>query len=104
MLQNKYTLQFKYSSTDKTVLYSFKNFIVKTLSKFKIKFKLFILPKKLKKIILLKSPHVYKKAKEQFGQHKYSFCLKLKPKMVIIKLLTRWSPTNIKTKITLASV
>lgn len=41
-------------------------FLTNLLKKVKLKYSLISLPKKKKKITLLKSPHVHKKAREQF--------------------------------------
>jgi small subunit ribosomal protein S10 len=50
------------------------------LAKLNIPFSLIYLPKKKKKITLLTSPHVFKKAREQFQNTSYSFILSFSKK------------------------
>lgn len=44
----------------------FLNFFLKNLKILNLKFKIFFLPKVIKKLTLIKSPHVDKKSREQF--------------------------------------
>lgn len=71
-------LHLKLKSVNKESLILYKTFLINILEKQNIKFNLIFLPKKKKKITLLKSPHVYKKAREQFEIIKYSLLLNIK--------------------------
>lgn len=53
-------------------------FVTKILKKLKISYKIVNLPKNKKKLSLLKSPHVYKKAFEQFQFSSYKTNLLIK--------------------------
>jgi len=53
-------------SVDKTTLSLYIIFLQKIFKTLKIEYKIFSLPKKKKRISILKSPHVNKKAIEQF--------------------------------------
>ena len=59
-------LKLTYSSLSKTALNSYKTYLNLQFSKFNFEFVLISLPKKRKRTTLLKSPHVNKKAREQF--------------------------------------
>ncbi len=77
-------------------------YIESIFKKLNIDYSIFFLPKKEEKITLLKSPHVYKKAKEQFKLETYKVVIKVekntgkfnnivpflmnKPKSIFIKL------------------
>jgi len=68
-------------------LYSFRIynfFLKKVLEKLNIKYHFYFLPLKKKKITLLKSPHVYKTAREQFEIKYYRVCIRI----INIKMLT----------------
>lgn len=71
------------------------------LYRLNINFSLVILPKKIKKIILLKSPHVNKKAWEQFQLITYTFCFFFKSPISVnlLKFFTINKPKNIKISI-----
>jgi ribosomal protein S10 len=53
-------------------------FLTRLLSKFNIKFNKHTVPTKHRKITLLRSPHVYKKAKEQFQVSTFTVIISLK--------------------------
>ena len=79
--KNIYTL--KVTSLNYKILNTFKYFLVKFFNKISI----FTLPIKSKRITLLKSPHVFKKAREQFEIKKYSFIITLDLKYYFDKLI-----------------
>ena len=56
----------KLKSVNKNSLFIYTLFLKKLFIKLDINFCLIMLPKKRKLLTLLKSPHVYKKAREQF--------------------------------------
>ena len=56
---------------------SYYNFISKILKKLNIKHSVIYLPRKIKRLTLLKSPHVNKKAREQFEIRIYKILIKL---------------------------
>src|SRR4051794_18699043 len=67
-----------YSSLSKKALNSYKNYLQKQLINFNFQFKIVSLPNKSLKKTILKSPHVNKKAKENFILMKYKFFLRIK--------------------------
>jgi ribosomal protein S10 len=64
-----------YKSLSKKSLYSYKDFLEINLNKFVNDFTIIPLPKKKRKVVLLKSPHVNKKAKEAFEIVYYKFMI-----------------------------
>jgi len=58
-------------SLDVKSLFLYENFIVTLLNKINIKCRVFHFPIKKKVVTLLKSPHVYKSAREQFEVRYY---------------------------------
>lgn len=69
--------QIKINSLNQKILFIYYFFIKNILSKYKINYKIIFLPKKIKKFTLLKSTHVHKTAREQFGIIKYSLTLQI---------------------------
>jgi ribosomal protein S10 len=65
----------KYKSTNKEILKHYQYFLNTILKQNQIHFTCFNLPTTNKRIVLLKSPHVYKKAKEHFEKKTFSFFL-----------------------------
>ena len=65
------TLQITICSIDKTLLGIYLTFLKNILKKLNIVYTSTNLPLKIKKITLLKSPHVHKKAREQFEIKKF---------------------------------
>jgi small subunit ribosomal protein S10 len=101
----KKTFHLIIKTIDKTSISLFKNFIKKMLDKTNILYKTFDLPKKKKRVTLLKSPHVNKSAREQFEIKYYKsffqfsnnlnpeflkFLFLNKPKTVRIQLKTHY--------------
>jgi ribosomal protein S10 len=88
-------------STNKNVLLSYKNFLISIFDKSCINYSIF-LPTKKKKITLLKSPHVYKKAKEQFEVRYYksvtSLSFEFSTKSLRCLFLNKPSSINLKIK------
>ena len=74
------TLQITICSIDKTLLGIYLTFLKNILKKLNVVYTSTNLPLKIKKITLLKSPHVHKKAREQFEIKKFK-------KLFIIKNL-----------------
>ena len=62
----KNIFQLKIKSLNKNILILYKNFLNILFKKLNIRYSVISLPTKVKKMTLLKSPHVYKKAREQF--------------------------------------
>jgi len=60
--------------TLKTYIY----YLQKIFNSLQLNFTVFFLPMTSKKITLLKSPHVFKKAKEQFELREYKVVIKIK--------------------------
>ena len=88
-------------SVDKKTLTIYKKFFLKILIKLDICFNIINLPNKKKIITLLKSPHVNKKAREQFEHRIYKkrFLIKSNVNLKLLKVLTLIKPKNIKIKI-----
>jgi small subunit ribosomal protein S10 len=90
-------------SLDKVVINLYVDFLKKALNYLKItNFKIQNLPTKIKKITLLKSPHVNKKAMEQFEvkiQKKSFFFFLKKEDVSVIKLFLINKPKSITLKI-----
>lgn len=70
-MNTQFSLSVRLKSSDKNILLTYKNFLLTFFDK-RIISTVFSLPVKKKKITLLKSPHVYKKAKEQFEIRYYT--------------------------------
>jgi len=89
-------LKFKTINLPMLKIYSL--FISKLLNHLNIKFKSFMLPTVLKKFTLLKSPHVYKKAREQFQFTRYQQVLVINSKVEnsVLKFLVLNKPAEIK--------
>lgn len=94
-------LNVKIKSIKKEILILYKIFLINILKKQNIEFSITYLPKKKKKITLLKSPHVYKKAREQFEIIKYSLIIKIYTNInsKLFNILITNKPTGIIMKI-----
>lgn len=68
-------IKFEIKSLNKETLFHYKNFLVKIFNINNIKISYFFLPKKIKRLTLLKSTHVYKKARDQFELRQYKLIL-----------------------------
>lgn len=63
---NKSIINIKIKSSQKQIFKIYSSFIKKILNKLKINYSFFCFPNHKKKFTLLRSPHVYKKSREQF--------------------------------------
>jgi len=90
----------KIKSVDKKTLKIYQRFFTKVIKKLNICFNIINLPNKKKLITLLKSPHVNKKAREQFEHITYQkiFFIKSNFNLKLLKLLTLNKPKNVKLK------
>ncbi len=94
-------------SNFKKTLELYTYYLEKILKSTNIDFKIIRLPKRIKRITILKSPHVNKKARDQYEIRTYSLTLILsqnnsKPKLTnLIKILLNNKPALINAKITL---
>ena len=97
----KFFLTLNLKSIKKETLILYKTFLINILKKQNIDFSIAYLPKKRKKITLLKSPHVYKKAREQFEIIKYSIVIKIYDNInsKLFNILITNKPTTIVMKI-----
>jgi ribosomal protein S10 len=68
----KLTHQIKLKAINKPILTIYQHFLKTIFIKSGLNFRFFSNPIKIKRITLLKSPHVYKKAKEHFELRSYS--------------------------------
>lgn len=79
-------IQLHIKSLNKESLTCYQRFLKKTLKGMNLEHIIFNLPKKKKRITLLKSPHVYKSAREQFEFQSYKCTLFLKKRITKDKL------------------
>lgn len=88
----------KIKSLDQNSLMIYKNFLENTLSKLLIRYKVSNIPTTTTKITLLKSPHVNKKAREQFQHKRYKAFFEVKTTLNIrvIKYIVSNKPKTIK--------
>ena len=91
------------TSSSKKTLKLYILFLTHLLKKLNINYSLFNLPKKTKKITLLKSPHVYKKSKEQFEicYFNTTFIFKSEVDIKILKYLVLNKPKSLNLKVKL---
>lgn len=94
-----YKLFIKSSSKKSLDLYTF--FLKILFKKTKVSHSIFHLPYKIKRCTLLKSPHVYKKAKEHFEIRTYSAIISFftLPKADSVRYLLSNKPKSINTKL-----
>jgi len=88
----------KLKSLNKESLNLYKIFISKILKVFNISYKIANLPIKTKKLTLLKAPHVYKTAREQFIIKNYKTLIIIKSTIELnkLKLLILNKPKTVK--------
>jgi small subunit ribosomal protein S10 len=79
-------LKIRIKTLSKESILFYADFITRALKKFQVFYRLSNLPKKKKRITLLKSPHVYKKAREQFQFTSYKLIISLYDKIDLKKL------------------
>ena len=97
----KHFFQIKINSIHKQTLTLYITFLQKLFKKANIDYTTVCLPTTIKRITLLKSPHVYKKAREQFELHTYRAILNILSTMDsnFFKILVINKPKNLKLKI-----
>ncbi len=88
-----------YSSTSKNLLNLYKKFLILNLNQLMFKYFLINMPKKKKFKTFLKSPHVNKRAKENFNLIIYKFKLHISFNFSFLKTLRFNVPKNIHLKI-----
>ncbi len=88
----------QYTSTSKKILFCYQKFLTNLLQKFNVSYSIINKVYKKKKT-LLKSPHVNKRAKENFFFIRYSFKICLIKNFLIIKILKANIPKNIQLKL-----
>lgn len=88
-------IQIKYSSVSKKLIFLYQKFLKSLFLKFNLKYTIINLPKKYKLKTFLKSPHVNKKAKENFKYTLYSFKLNTSFNFNYLKILKYNVPKNI---------
>ena len=93
-------IKLKLKSLNKEILITYQTYILKVLEKINTKYSIINLPTKIKKITVLKSPHVYKKAREQFQISIFKTTLNISTiNSYFIKHLLLNKPSTIKIKI-----
>jgi len=97
----KHFFQIKINSIHKQTLTLYITFLQKLFQKANIGYTTVCLPTTIKRITLLKSPHVYKKAREQFELHTYRAILNVLSKIDanFLRILIINKPKNLKLKI-----
>ena len=97
----KHFFQIKINSISKQTLTLYIKFLQRILTKTHACYTTVCLPTTTKRITLLKSPHVYKKAREQFELHTYRAILNILTKIDsnLFKILIINKPKNLKLKI-----
>jgi small subunit ribosomal protein S10 len=95
-------LKIKVKSVNCEALKAYLIFLNSILEKKQINYNIINLPKKIKRVTLLKSPHVYKKAREQFQIVKNSKIIYIRNKInnQILKFLIIKKPKIVTLKIT----
>lgn len=88
----------KIRSLDQNSLMIYKNFLKNILSKLLITYKVSDMPTTIKRITLLKSPHVNKKSREQFQHSRYKAFFRIKNTLgiKIIKYIISNKPKTVK--------
>ena len=71
-------IKLEVKSLNKKIFFQYKYFLINLLKFYNIKSSYFVLPIKRKKITILKSPNVYKKARDQFELKQYKFVVENK--------------------------
>ena len=94
-------IQIKLKSLNRDSLNLYLTFIAKILKNFNISYNIINLPTKTKKLTLLKAPHVYKTAREQFiiKNHKTLIVIKSTIGLNKLKLLVLNKPKTVKINI-----
>jgi small subunit ribosomal protein S10 len=89
--------QIKIKSLNKSSITFYQKFVKNILDKMSIKYSIFNLPVKQKRLTILKSPHVNKSAREQFEVKFYSFILQINKNLNLytLKMLFLNKPKSI---------
>lgn len=87
------------SCTQKQLLFLYKIFVTKLLKKLKIDYKIKYKPLHKKRITILKSPHIHKKAQEHFEINYNAFCIKFNTNINILNYLYLNKPAGLYLKI-----
>lgn len=104
-------MNYKFSliSNNNDLLFAYCNYLKSIFKKFNINFKFSSQPMQIKRITLLKSPHVNKKAKESFELRTYKMSLFFKMKrkfkhIMILDSILKNKPKFIKLKINITNL
>lgn len=92
-------LKLKIESVDNKILALYTRFIINLLKAGNIDSRIIHLPKKIKRITLLKSPHVFKKAKEHFQLKKNKIVIFCSLNIYKLKSFLINRPNTIKIKV-----
>lgn len=92
-----------YTSLTKRILVNYKIYVLSILKSLKIKFKILSFPKTIKTKILLKSPHINKKAKESFRLTIFKFVIIFNFNNKLIKILQTNVPNTVHLKCTISN-
>jgi small subunit ribosomal protein S10 len=92
-----FKLTIQLSSVNQKIITFYLSYLINIFKKLNLLFKLNALPLKKKRITLLRSPHVFKKSREQFEVIKYKYVLTVFNKLSIkhLKILLATKPYSI---------
>jgi ribosomal protein S10 len=91
-------IQLKIESVNNKILSLYAKFLLKLLTIGNIRTKLVFLPKTIKRLTFLKSPHVFKKAKEHFEIRKYKVLIICNSSMNKLKTFLLNRPNTVRIK------
>jgi small subunit ribosomal protein S10 len=94
-------IKIRVKSLNKESINMYKNFVSKTFLKLTLSSSITSFPNKIKRITLLKSPHVNKTAREQFQIKSYKLLITLKSQISIneLKFIIQNKPKTVKISI-----
>lgn len=87
------------SSTQKQLLFLYKIFVTKLLNKLNIKYTIKYKPLRNKRLTVLKSPHIHKKAQEHFEINYYTLFIKFHTNLNILNYFYLNKPAGLYIKI-----
>jgi len=102
---NKHILQVNLKSVNYNIFKIYSFYLTTIFKKLNLSYSFVNLPKRKKRITLLKSPHVYKKAREQFEiiTHRACFVINVDNKFSLIRWLLSNKSTIVQIKVKLLS-
>jgi small subunit ribosomal protein S10 len=93
---NKLTFSLKYTCSDAKILNQYMAFVIKRMEALGLQPRVSALPMRVKRLTLLKSPHVFKRAKEQFEVRAYTRIVTIGATSGLVKTLLLNRPSTIR--------